>query len=158
MKLFLCFLLFANFCYGQQQRIDLGYNDHNPKREITTGLVFLSGICDGISQTLYAHYPVFQETFPNARAQYWDPSISWKNKYQNGDPLQGERFPGSSSVFVFSTDAYHLFRTLQKAQLIAIGGLEFSDKKSWEMYLLDVAIYSLVYSAGFHLTYSIIFK
>lgn len=156
MKVFLLALLFANFAMAQ--KIDLGYNDNNSKQEIKSAVVFFAGMCDGLSQTLYAHYPKFQETFPNAPAQYWDPSISWKNKYANGDPAQGEKFPGSSSLFVFSTDAYHLFRTLNKVNLIAVGGLEFSDKKSWELYLLDFAIYSLVYSAGFHLTYTLVFR
>ena len=38
--------------------------------------------------------------------QFWfNPAISWKNKYKNGDSEQGEKFFGSSTVFVWITDA-----------------------------------------------------
>jgi hypothetical protein len=39
---------------------------------------------------------------------FWDPEISWRRKWRNGDPKFGERFPGSSTVFVFLTDGWHL--------------------------------------------------
>ncbi|MBC8173372.1 MAG: hypothetical protein H7X71_05630 [Chitinophagales bacterium] len=155
MKELFILLVLTQSVFSQQP--DLGFNDNNPRQEIKTGIVFFAGVCDGLSQTLYAHYPTFDQTFPDANNQFWDPAISWKNKYQNGDPAQGERFPGSSTIFVFSTDAYHLLRTLNKANLLTIGALEFSEKKDWYLYLLDLAIYSIVYSAGFHLTYSVIF-
>ncbi|MBC8047000.1 MAG: hypothetical protein H7Y00_09415 [Fimbriimonadaceae bacterium] len=141
-----------------KQKIDLGFRDNNSRQEIKTVVALISGMCDGFSQTLYAHYPEFQKKFPGANEEFWNPAISWKNKYENGDPALGERFPGSTTVFVFSTDAYHLFRTINKANLITIGGLEFSERKKFKEYALDLVIYSIVYATGFHLTYSIIFK
>ncbi|MFN0275416.1 MAG: hypothetical protein ACKVPJ_06715 [Chitinophagales bacterium] len=157
-NLILPFFLFATCTYAQNNKIDLGFDDGNARQELKTAFAFFAGACDGFSQTLYAHYPVFQEKFPTANEAFWNPAISWKNKYENGDPLQGENFPGSSTVFVFTTDAYHLFRTLNKLNLVTIGGLEFSERKEWYEYALDMVIYSIVYSAGFHLTYSIVFN
>jgi hypothetical protein len=155
-------VLFLFLCIAQlsiaQNKLVHGFNDGNARQELKTAFAFLAGACDGFSQTLYAHYPLFEEKFPGADASFWNPAISWKNKYANGDPLQGEKYFGSSTVFVFTTDAYHLFRTINKMNLITIGGLEFSEKKQWYLYALDLVIYSLVYSAGFHFTYSIIFN
>ena len=37
-----------------------------------------------------------------------DPEVSWMNKYKNHDPKQGERFPGSTTIFVSFTDLWHL--------------------------------------------------
>lgn len=35
---------------------------------------------------------------------------SWRNKWKHGDPNLGEKFPGSSTVFVFVTDFWHLMQ------------------------------------------------
>lgn len=42
---------------------------------------------------------------------FWSQS-SWRRKWKNGDPKQGEKFFGSSTVFVMFTDAWHLFTFL----------------------------------------------
>lgn len=44
--------------------------------------------------------------------QFWNPLVSWVNKWKNNDEAQGEKFPGSSTVFVFLTDGRHLFKML----------------------------------------------
>lgn len=43
---------------------------------------------------------------------FWDSKLSWYNKYKNNDPKQGEKFLGSSGVFVFVTDGFHLTQML----------------------------------------------
>ena len=44
--------------------------------------------------------------------QHWlDPRISWKNKWKNGDPTQGEAFVFSSTAFA-TTDAWHFFKAV----------------------------------------------
>lgn len=131
------------------------------KYTIKTGLVFIAGASDGVSQTLAFHYQYFQNDFPDAPQNYWNPDSSWYNKWANGDPEQGEAFPGSSTFFVWTTDGYHLFRTISKTSLVS--GICFGtvinvyDNKKWWIYLTDFVIYSAAYSAGFHLTYTIMF-
>lgn len=39
---------------------------------------------------------------------FWIKSASWVRKWKNGDPRQGEAFPGSSTFFVAFTDGWHL--------------------------------------------------
>jgi hypothetical protein len=41
---------------------------------------------------------------------FWDETVAWKNKWKNGDPKQGEKFLGSSTVFVFVTSGFHLMQ------------------------------------------------
>ena len=41
--------------------------------------------------------------------QFFDPAISWKNKWKNQDAREGERFSFSSTILVAFTDAWHLF-------------------------------------------------
>ena len=46
-------------------------------------------------------------------SQRWlDPRISWKNKWKNGDPAQGEAFALSSTAWVATTDAWHFFKSV----------------------------------------------
>lgn len=128
---------------------------------VKTGLVFISGASDGVSQTLAFHYQYFENDFPDAPQSYWNPDSSWYNKWANGDPNQGEAFPGSSTMFVWTTDGYHLFRTISKTSLVS--GICFGtvinvyDQKKWWVYATDFLLYSVAYSAGFHLTYSLMF-
>ena len=41
---------------------------------------------------------------------WWAGHESWINKYKNGDPDQGPRFPLSTTVFVWVTDGWHFFQ------------------------------------------------
>ncbi|WP_116108028.1 hypothetical protein [Lewinella sp. IMCC34191] len=82
-------------------------------------LLFLAHLCKGICDDLQFHYAdtVFAR-FDNQR--FWDPDISWENKYATDTegelirPLR-ERFPGSSTIFVATTDAWHLLQAIQYA-------------------------------------------
>jgi hypothetical protein len=74
-------------------------------------LMFLAGICNAIMDVLDFHYDIsIFKDWPNQ--QWLDPSLSWKNKWKNGDPNQGEKFFGSSTVFVFLTDFWHFAKFL----------------------------------------------
>ena len=50
---------------------------------------------------------------------WWSMKESWRNKWKNGDPKQGEAFLGSSTVFVLLTDAWHFFQSIMLTCLIA---------------------------------------
>lgn len=41
------------------------------------------------------------------KQNWWNPNISWKNKYKNNDPTQGPKFFGSTTFLVWLTDAWH---------------------------------------------------
>ncbi len=155
MRFIIGLLLLGNVAFAQIGKIG---NIELNKPQITVPFALFAGMCDGVSQTLYAHYYAFENKFPDANEQYWNPYESWTNKYMHNDPAQGEKFFGSTTVFVFSTDAYHLFRTINKLNLVTLGALEFSDKRPFLNYVADFILYSAVYSAGFTLTYEVFFK
>ena len=55
---------------------------------------------------------------------FWNPDISYKNKWKGGIKSNGEKFLFSSTALVFLTDAWHLFSSLELAAwhcAIAIG-------------------------------------
>jgi hypothetical protein len=74
----------------------------------------LFGFFEAVMDKLQFHYN--KSVFKNFKnQQFWNPKISWKNKWKNGDKDKGEKFPFSSTLFVFTTDAWHLakfFRNL----------------------------------------------
>lgn len=73
-------------------------------------LLFLAGAANGVMDTLQFHYPasVFAK-LPENYQQWFNPQLSWVNKWQviDGKVVLKERFWGSSSIFVVFTDAWH---------------------------------------------------
>lgn len=114
--------------------------------------VLIAGAAEGIMDSLQFHFErsIFS-IFKNRL--FWDPKISWRNKWKDGDPDLGERFRFSSTLFVGLTDAWHLFKTVRNLLLfisIPIGSYQF-DQIGW---LIGFALITrLVYGLGFKLTY-----
>ena len=122
---------------------------------ITT--MFLAGALNGVNQDLLFHYHEFESTFPNANPQFWNPDLSWRNKYLNGDPTQGEKFPGSSTIFAGFTDGYH--STILARNLFITTSICLSPQtRGWKPFLTKTLVYSLSYGLGFELVYSTLIK
>lgn len=125
---------------------------------ITAILLFAEGICKGVCDTLQFHYSI--SIFAGKNALFWNPRVSWKNKYKNGDPDQGATFPGSTTVFVMFTDGWHLFDFLRilcgVVALLAAVGID------WNFTLLQAVIFLtaalIVHAAGFYLMYRYVLK
>lgn len=69
-------------------------------------LVCFAGISEAIMDKIQFHYN--KSLFSNKRFNqfFWNPSESWKNKWK--EDFKTEKFLGSSSIFVFLTDGWHL--------------------------------------------------
>jgi len=138
------------------------------KLMIASSTAFVSGMLDGTTESINYHYESgFKPRFKKANSQFWNPAESWKNKYKNGDPAQGEKFRGSTTSMVFVTDAYHLLRTskrtLDAATVIYFINNTCVEKKSakkgkWKTALKEFAIITAFRCVGFHTTYSLLFK
>lgn len=129
--------------------------------------VFVSGMLDGTIEAISYHYENgFKARFPNANDQFWNPAVSWKNKYKNGDCTQGPKFAGSTTVLVATTDAYHMLRTAKRtldgftlvSYVNSSRERKMSRNKRIKTVIKDFLILTAIRSAGFHLTYSVIFK
>src|SRR5690349_8641857 len=121
---------------------------------ITGGLVSLGGSCKGFNETLFFHYKVFARKFPNADRKWFDPRLSWMNKYKNRNPDDGPKFPLSTTLFAFTTDQYHLNNFIGRSAILSALVIKIGDgKKPFKYYLIDLLYYGLCYQAGFALTY-----
>lgn len=131
-------------------------------------LIVLAGVCNGIMDTLAFHYPT-QSILPQD-SRFWNPEISWQNKYAADaegvllKPLR-PKFTGSTTIFAWATDGWHLFKTLfQALQRLAVVLLA-----SWAFSLAWRPLYRRLFWAGiwialtgvqaigFHIVYSFIF-
>lgn len=125
------------------------------KNHITTGaLVFTAGMAKGFNETLQFHWKAFKKKHPDANPNWFNPAVSWKNKYENNDPKKGAKFPLSTSVLVMFTDQYHLNNFIMRmswgtALVIKIG----EKKRPLKHYLLDMVYYTACHQAGFALMY-----
>ncbi len=135
-------------CHAQQK--------YQWKKQIAPAiLVFASGASDGLNQALQFRYDRFKSAFPKANDQWYNPSISWANKYKNGDPSQGAKFFGSTSFLVGTTDAYHATRTISNAFNAAAIVVNINDgKKKWWVYAVEILGYWGINRVGFSLVYN----
>ena len=125
------------------------------KQVLPAALVLVAGAWDGLNQVIAYQYPHFKARFPGANDQYWSKEISFLNKYKNGDPAQGAKFPGSKGALVFLTDGYHLTRFCERLLLSGAFALKITqDKKRWYWYVLEGCAFWLVNRAGFCLIYN----
>lgn len=121
---------------------------------ITGSLVFTAGASKGFNETLTFHWKAFRNSFPKANPKWFNPAISWRNKYKNGNPEEGAKFPLSTSVLVMATDQYHLNNFVNKMAWTSAFVVKLGEgKKPFKQYLLDFLYYSACHQAGFALTY-----
>ena len=120
---------------------------------ISSVLVLLAGICNAVMDNLKFHW--YKSVFSTLSNTRWYEPESWKNKYKNRDIEQGEAFCGSTTIFVFVTDAWHFFQMLWRLFLTgavvvsSFVGVEFSI--IWMVGLFT--LYSLLYLGAFNSFY-----
>ena len=125
------------------------------KNKVITGsLVFMAGASKGFNETLMFHWDAFHQKFPNANPNWYNPEVSWKNKYKDGDPVNGAKFPLSTNMLVATTDQYHLNNFINKTAWISTIMIKMSEpRKSFKHYFLDMLYYTACHQMGFALTY-----
>ena len=92
--------------------------------------IVLASISEAIMDTVQFHYEksIFKFDPDKYNPLFWDASISWKNKYKENSMTE-EKFYGSKTIFVFTTDAWHFFKFLRNLflfiglPLLGIGSL-----------------------------------
>lgn len=123
------------------------------------GMLFFSGAADGVAETIKFHPDQFFAVHPGADRQFWDGRVSWRNKYRNGDPAQGRAYLGSTTWLAWTTDGYHLSRTTGNVFLFgSITISVFEKRRKWWTYPAEFVAGGLVRSAGFHATYSLLYR
>ena len=92
----------------------------------------------------------YESIFSNINDQYFNPSISWANKW---DDNGSERFLFSSTLLVFLTDGWHLFQFLFLSFMF--GALVVYTP--FENMVIDFLILRIVFGLVFELFYDYVF-
>ena len=129
--------------------------------------IIISGASEAIMDKLQFHYK--KSIFWNEdkyNQVFWDPKRSWINKYRIGSTSE-PRFWGSTTYFVFTTDAWHLFKFFKNTFLFLSMGTsmyastfmsqEF-DLSNILLILLFVIIGRAFYGLSFNLMFDKILK
>jgi hypothetical protein len=89
-------------------------------------LVSLAAVTEAIMDKIQFHYDKSIFCDKSVNQLFWDPRESWKNKWKAD--LKTEKFLGSSTIFVFTTDAWHLFKFFKNTFLfIGLPLITFSE-------------------------------
>jgi len=91
----------------------------------------LAAICNSVMDTLAHHYPT--SIFNDMDPKFWNPQISWKNKYKDGVKAFGPAFFLSTGLLVAFTDGWHFFKSLQIV-LLAVAVIMF-------LYAFDICLF-----------------
>jgi len=155
MRIITSLLLLASLTLQAQEKSKDKLKWKIDKNKIITGsLIFVAGGAKGVNETLQFNYKIFEKTFPGANKQWFDPKVSWRNKYEGGNPDNGAKYFLSTSVFVMFTDQYHLNNFIQKTAIMSALVIKIGEpKKPFRHYVYDLLWYTMCYQAGFAAAY-----
>jgi len=108
-------------------------------------LVAFSSISEAVMDKINFHFD--KSIFSDKKNKlFWNPNESWKNKWK--EDLKTEKFLGSSTIFVFTTDAWHLFKFFKNTSLFI--GLPLLYLSGFNI-ILSIVISRIVYGLIFTL-------
>lgn len=116
--------------------------------------VLIAAISEAAMDTLQFHFS--ESIFSKLNPHFWNPALSWDNKYKLGEPKLGAKFLGSTSIFVMFTDAWHLFKSLRTFSLFS--AMFFVTLPNPNSVLVLVIIYRIFYGVIFTIFLNKIFK
>jgi hypothetical protein len=114
----------------------------------------LSGVAKGYMDKVRFHYHKVQWQ-PSIFWNAGDPDMSWLNKYKDRDVSKGPAFTGSTTVFVFLTDGWHLLQFVFLLLIFAGTGIATQVKpivnKGKYKTFWNVLLYGLLFRGAYQL-------
>jgi len=83
---------------------------------------------------------------------YWDKATGSKNKYKLGKKENGPAFPGSTTIFVWTTDGWHFFQFMFHTSWQLAIAIQFDN------WIYKFVLIKILFSLIFELVYSHIKK
>lgn len=135
--------------------------------------MLLAGIFNAVMDRINMFESSIFSKLPGKYQNWWNPKNAWKNKWkldENGKPTKEPRFFLSTTLFVFTTDAWHFFQMLWRITItLAIvfyatfapalsntyTGNEFIDSLTW---LEDFVWFSVAYLIMFNAFFDLILR
>jgi hypothetical protein len=125
-------------------------------------LIAFASIAEASMDVLNFHY--YKSIFKNWNPYFWgDPASTYTNKYLNGDVDLGPKFWGSTTIFVFLTDGWHLCKFLKYLNfvigfsLLLVGMYNYTDNP-FLIILIPIALARFIRIVFFNLFFDKILK
>jgi hypothetical protein len=103
-------------------------------------LLLISAVANAIMDYLQFHYYSLN--------QFWNPRLSWRNKYKHGEKKYGEKFLFSTTILVSFTDGWHLMQNVFLSTLF-IWAVLFTQNHFFGKYALNFIANLIVYKSIF---------
>lgn len=122
-------------------------------------LLLLAGVCKGLMDLISFHWSKAPE-WMKSREGFWNPKLSWRNKWKDGQPEKGEAYLFSSSLLVAFTDGWHLLQMVFLTSIATALALliKFGEWKDRKIQLLVFSIKWLAVRALIGLGFKISYK
>ncbi len=115
----------------------------------------LAGASNAIMDKISFHWD--RSIFKGTKFEQWaNPKISYKNKWKNkSNSLDGERFPGSSTIFVWTTDLWHFAQSFM-ITFFVLGVLSYDGIVNiGDLYILNLIIDYVILKMAFSISFEI---
>lgn len=124
--------------------------------------IMISGASEAVMDKVQFHYE--KSIFWNEekyKQNFWDPERSWVNKYKPGS-VSEPKFWGSTTYFVFTTDAWHLFKFFKNTFIFLSMGISmfasnFISQEFDFSNILFILLYILAGRAFYGLSFNLMF-
>jgi hypothetical protein len=117
--------------------------------------IFIAALFSAVSDTLQANFS--NSIFKNLNPTFWNPAVSWVNKWKAGS-TSIEKFWGSSTVFVFLTDGFHLAKELSIIFICLAVANHTQVTKTFFPELIHFLIYFITWGISFQVFWQIFNK
>lgn len=117
-------------------------------------LIAFAGVSEAIMDKVQFHYDKSIFSDPKYKQIFWNPDLSWVNKWKDSSARE-EKFAGSSTIFVFTTDAWHLFKFYRNSALFVGLPLLFLNPMH---IIISMVIARIIYGLSFTLFFDKILK
>lgn len=116
-----------------------------------------SSISEAIMDKLQFHWykSVFSINPKKYYENFWNPYFSWRNKYSNVETKE-PKFLGSTTIFVFLTDAWHLFKFFKNLSIFLVILFAFLSGHYYD-FKINFILFSLIYAIFLRFLYGLCF-
>ena len=118
-------------------------------------LIFISGMFEGVMDTLTFHYGKFRKKHKKAKDKFWNEEIAWINKYDN--TLIYPKFFLSTTVLVGFTSGWHLMKLFRNVFTFASFGFAVFLPINTSIVTFVFILYG-INRIGFNLIYKVYYK
>ena len=126
-------------------------------------LLIIAMMCRSLVHTLLHHFGTFLLKYRIKNIRWWNPSISWKNKYvldEDEEPVTKDGKPVRNKKIIQFSDAFHFFNMIELGcYVLAVTiGIWWALGLVWWWFLIIYGMIGLVIILSFNLFYDKIWR